>query len=133
MPEPPWRPSGHDSSPFHMSLRQLTIGSSFRRSWVHFRQLRESLGPDMPRRVRSLDQRRHDAGMQTREQRDEKTVVIATALGLFCLVIAVGGLSLWAAVSVLDLNDPTVSSLGWVIAAAAGVVLIVYLDRARRR
>ena len=71
--------------------------------------------------------------MQTREQRDEKTVVIATALGLFCLVIAVGALGLWAAVSVLDLNDPTVSSLGWVIAAAAGVVLIVYLLRARRR
>lgn len=30
--------------------------------------------------------------MQTGEQRDEKTVLIATALGLFCLVIAVGGL-----------------------------------------
>lgn len=71
--------------------------------------------------------------MQTREQRDEKTVVIATALGLFCLVIAVGALSLWAAVLVVDLNAPTVSSLGWVVAATAGVVLIAYLVRAGRR
>ena len=70
--------------------------------------------------------------MQTREQRDEKTVMIATALGLFCLVIAVGALSLWAAASFLGLNDSTVSSLGLVIAATAGVVLIVYLVRARR-
>ena len=64
----------------------------------------------------------------------EKTVMIATALGLFCRIIAVGALSLWAAVSVLGLNDDsTVSSLGLVIAAAAGVVLIVYLVRVRRR
>lgn len=72
--------------------------------------------------------------MQTREQRAEKTVMIATALGLFCRIIAIGALSLWAAVSVLGLNDDsTVSSLGLVIAAAAGVVLIVYLVRVRRR
>lgn len=71
--------------------------------------------------------------MQTRAQRDEKTVVIATAVGLFCLVIAAGLLSLWAAVSVLDLNDVMVSSLGWVIVVAAGVMLVVYLARARRR
>lgn len=71
--------------------------------------------------------------MQTREQRDDKTVVIATALGVFCLVIAGGALSLWAAVSVLDLNDSTVSALWWAIAAAAGVALIVYLVRERRR
>lgn len=71
--------------------------------------------------------------MQTREQRDEKTVVIATALGVSCPVIAVGALILWAAVSVVDLNDPTGSSLGRVIAATAGVVLIACLVRARRR
>lgn len=71
--------------------------------------------------------------MQTREQRDEKTVVIATALSLFCLVIAVGARSLWAAVSVLGLSDSTASSLGSVIFAAAGAMLIVYLVRARRR
>lgn len=71
--------------------------------------------------------------MQTREHREEKTVVIATAVGLFCLVIAVGALSLWAALSVLGLNDYTVSLIGWVIGGAAGAVLIAYLIRAHRR
>lgn len=71
--------------------------------------------------------------MQTPEQRDEKTVVIATALALFCLTIASGALGLWAAVSVVDLDDSTVSSLVRLIAAAAGAVLIAYLARARQR
>lgn len=71
--------------------------------------------------------------MQTQEQRDEKTLDIGTALGLFCLVIAAGAMLLWAAVSVLDLDDSTVSSLGWVVATAAAVVLLGYLIRARRR
>ena len=71
--------------------------------------------------------------MQTQEQRDEKTLVIGTALGLFCLVIAAGAMLLWAAVSVLDLDDSTESSLGWVVATAAAVVLLGYLIRARRR
>ena len=70
--------------------------------------------------------------MQTQAQRDEKTLVIATALGLFCLVIAAGAMMLWAAASVLDLGDSTVTSLGWVIATAAAVTLIGYPVRARR-
>ena len=70
--------------------------------------------------------------MQTREGRDEKTVVISTALGLFCAVTAVGALSLWAAVAVLGLDGSTVSSLDRVIVAVAAVVLIGYLVRVRR-
>lgn len=79
------------------------------------------------------DQRRQDDGMQTREQRDEKTVVIATALGLFCLVIAVGAVGLWAAVAFLGLNDSAASPLAWLLTIAAGAVLITYLVRARQR
>ena len=69
--------------------------------------------------------------MQTREGRDEKTVVIATALGLFGAVSALGALGLWAAVVVLGVDASTVSSLDRVIAAAAAVVLIGYLVRIR--
>ena len=71
--------------------------------------------------------------MQTQERRDETTVLIASALGLFCLVIAVGALSLWAGGTLVHLSDATVSSLGRAIAATAGVVLVVYLVRTHRR
>ncbi len=72
-----------------------------------------------------------NVGMQTREQRDEKTVSIATALGLFCLAIAVGALGLWAATSFLGLRSSAASSLGWVLIIAAGGLLVGYLVRAR--
>jgi len=79
------------------------------------------------------DQCRQDVGMQTREQRDEKTVLIATALGLFCLVIAVGGLGLWAANSLLGMSDSAAESSAGVLIIAAGVLLVGYLVRARQR
>lgn len=79
------------------------------------------------------DKRWQAAGMQAREQRDEKTVLIATALGLFCLVLAVGGLGLWAANSFLGMSDSATASLFWVLTIAAGVLLVVYLLRARQR
>jgi hypothetical protein len=71
--------------------------------------------------------------MQTREQRDEKSVLIATALGLFCFVMAVGALGLWAAHSFLGLSGSAASLLVRVLAIAAGVLLVGYLVRARQR
>lgn len=68
--------------------------------------------------------------MQTREQRGEKTVLIATAPGLFCLVIAVGGLGLWIASSLLGMSDSAPELLVSVLTIAAGVLLVVYLVRA---
>jgi hypothetical protein len=76
---------------------------------------------------------RQDVGMQTREQRDEKTVLIATALGLFCLVIAVGGLGLWAANSLFGMSDSAAESGAGMLIIAAGVLLVAYLVRARQR
>lgn len=64
---------------------------------------------------------------------DEKTLVMGTALGLSCLVVAMRALTLWAGISVLELGGTMVSSHGWVITAAAGMVSLVYLVRARRR
>ena len=71
--------------------------------------------------------------MQTSEQRDEKTVVVASALGLFCLVVAIGGVGLWAATSALGMSDATAATLEWVLFIAGGLLLVVYLVRARRR
>jgi hypothetical protein len=71
--------------------------------------------------------------MQTREQRDEKTVVIATALALFGLVVAIGVLVLSAAVVFLELSGEAASALVYVFACAGGMVLVVHLVSARRR
>jgi tellurite resistance protein TehA-like permease len=73
---------------------------------------------------------------RTRAHRHESAIRgtgIATALGLLCLVLVIGGLGLWAADSLLDLNDAAVNSLLSVLIIAAGVVLVVYLVRARKR
>lgn len=71
--------------------------------------------------------------MQTQQNRDEKTVVIATALGLFCLVFGTGALGLWAADSLLGLSDSATTPLITVFVIAAGAALVVYLVRARKR
>lgn len=76
---------------------------------------------------------RQDERVQTQQNRDEKTVVIATALGLFCLVLVMGALGLWAADSLLDLSDSVTTPLLTLFVIAAGVALMGYLVRARTR
>ena len=70
--------------------------------------------------------------MQSSEQRDEKTLVITGALGVFCLLIAVGGSGLWAVDACLDLSDTAVGLLSNVLAVSAGVFVIVRLARVRK-
>jgi uncharacterized BrkB/YihY/UPF0761 family membrane protein len=67
--------------------------------------------------------------MQTQERRDEKTLAISTAIGLFVLTLAVGSLALWVSSSTLDWSDHLTSALFTVICCTAGVVAIVYLTR----
>lgn len=71
--------------------------------------------------------------MQAQQDRDEKTIVMATALGLFCLVLGVGLLGLWAAGFLLGLSDWATTPLFTVSVFAAGAALVVYLVRARNR
>lgn len=71
--------------------------------------------------------------MQTQESRDQKAVVIATGLGLFCLVLALGGLAAWGADLLLELSDPTKSALRWALLISAGATLVAHLVRAGRR
>ena len=72
-------------------------------------------------------------GVQTQESRDEKTVAIATGLGLFCLVMAALGLVQWAVSALLDVSDPTLRASSWTILAVAGLVLGWHLRRGSRR
>ncbi|WP_426241357.1 hypothetical protein [Nocardioides sp. LHG3406-4] len=84
-------------------------------------------------RVRSTTSERQDERVRPKQQRDEKTVVIASAVGLFCLVLVIGLAGLWAANYLLDLNDSVTNPLVNAFVIAAGVALVVYLIRARRR
>lgn len=68
--------------------------------------------------------------MQTQQSRDEKTVAIATGLGLFCLVLAVGGLLLWGVDALLDLSEPSLTAFLGALLVTAGVALVVSVSRA---
>lgn len=71
--------------------------------------------------------------MQTQQTRDEKTVAIATALGIFVTVLAVGSALLWGLTSVLDLSEHRTSPLFSLIVASSAVATVVYLVRFGRR
>lgn len=69
--------------------------------------------------------------MQSQEERDEKTVTIATALGLFVLILLVGAAAGWAVNSAFDVAHGLNTVLTIVVWCVAGVVPIVYLIRAK--
>lgn len=71
--------------------------------------------------------------MRSQENRDDTTVTIATALGLFVLVLAVGGTLLWLGSSVLGLSDEAMDMLARPLIAGAVVAMGVYLLRHGRR
>ncbi len=67
--------------------------------------------------------------MRPQQSRDEKTVAIASALGIFVLVLAVGAALLWATTSALNVSDASSSPLFILLVAASAMVAIVYLVR----
>jgi hypothetical protein len=71
--------------------------------------------------------------VQTQDRRDEKSVAIAAGLGIFCLVLAVGVLMLWAASGLFDMGAPTLRAYSWTIFAVASLVLVRHLRRDRWR
>lgn len=71
--------------------------------------------------------------MRSQQSRDEKTVAIASALGIFVLVLAVGAALLWATTSTLNVSDGSSSPLFILLVAASAMVAIVYLVRVGRR
>jgi predicted permease len=70
--------------------------------------------------------------VQTQESRDDKTVVIATALAIFVILLAAGSLVLWATTSALNLSDHTTSPLFILFVAASAIATVVYLVRVRK-
>jgi uncharacterized membrane protein len=75
----------------------------------------------------------HDQEVQTQQTRDEKTVAIAIALGIFVTVLAVGSALLWGLTSALDLSERSTSPLFSLLVAASAVAMVFYLVRSGRR
>lgn len=82
--------------------------------------------------VRERRYLRHHRAVET-EKRDEKTVVIGAALGLFALVLAAGTIILWLADVTLDRSGSLVGTTQVPLVAVAGLVMVGFLARHRRR
>jgi len=76
---------------------------------------------------------RHDEDVQTQQSRDDKTVAIATALGIFVILLAVGWVVLWAITSALDLSNHRTSPLFILLVAASAMASVIYLVRVGKR
>lgn len=62
--------------------------------------------------------------------REEKTLIIGTALALFLAVLAVGAALLWLGNALLGMNEQATNALTWLLLVGAGVSTWVYLVRA---
>jgi len=70
--------------------------------------------------------------VQTKEQRDEKTLAIMTAIALFVLVLVVGGFVLWGASQLFDWSEGGTRTASVGLLCAAGVIMVGYLARQRQ-
>jgi hypothetical protein len=68
--------------------------------------------------------------MRSQTQRDEQTLAIATAMGLFVVLLVLGGLVLWFISSVVPLSNRLSNGLLLTVAVIAGAVAIRNLVRA---
>jgi len=68
--------------------------------------------------------------MRPQAERDQKTLIISTALVLFVLAVVAGGAILWAANALLGLSDEVVNGLVIAIMCLSGVLSLWYMIRA---
>ena len=71
--------------------------------------------------------------MQSRADRDQKTLVISTALVLFVLVVGAGGVTLWAADRRAGVSDELTGGLLVALVCLAGALSVGYVLREARR
>ncbi|HET7194085.1 MAG TPA: hypothetical protein VFI99_03760 [Nocardioides sp.] len=70
--------------------------------------------------------------MQPQAERDQKTLIISTALLLFVLAVVAGGAILWAANTLLGVSDEVVNGLIVAAMCLSGVLSLWYVVRAPR-
>ena len=68
--------------------------------------------------------------MRPQAERDQKTLIISTALVLFVLAVVAGGAILWAANALLGVSDEVVNGLVVAIMCLSGVLSLWYMIRA---
>ncbi len=71
--------------------------------------------------------------MRTQEEREEQTLIIATALGLFVLVVVITFGVLAILSSVVDVSDGLAGTVLTVATLAAGTLAFIKLVRASKR
>jgi hypothetical protein len=77
-----------------------------------------------------VEQAVHNVSMRAQRDRDEQSVLIGTALGVFALVSTAEALGLWLAHFVFDFEGRN-AMVGWVV-VIAGALAIVNLVRSER-
>ena len=70
--------------------------------------------------------------MRTQQERDEQTLAIGTALGLFVLLVGLGVLVLWFLHSQLGVDDDWRQVLRWTVVTVAATVATAHLVRSNR-
>jgi hypothetical protein len=77
-----------------------------------------------------MEAARHDERVRTQEEREEQTIAIATALGLFVLIVLSATLVVW----LLDLDSAQSGTMFGVVAIVAGALAVGnLLIRTRKR
>jgi hypothetical protein len=71
--------------------------------------------------------------MHTQEEREEQTLAIATALGLFVLLLVIAGGLLWIASLAVDVSDDLARPILATAVCLAGAMAIANLVRATKR
>ena len=71
--------------------------------------------------------------MRAQEVRDQKTVDIAIALGLFVVVAFTSAMQFWVVLSLVGLGEHASDVVGFASLGAAVVAVVVYLARVRSR
>lgn len=70
--------------------------------------------------------------MRTQRDREEQTVAIGTALGVFVAIMAAAVLGLWLANSMFDISDGQTDAILGVAVLIAGTLAIASLGRSGR-
>lgn len=68
--------------------------------------------------------------MRPQVERDRKTLVISTALGLFVVIVGAGGTALWAVHALVGVSDELTNALVTALVCAAAVLSVLFLLRA---
>ena len=75
----------------------------------------------------------HNGRVRTQHEREEQTLAIGPALGLFVLIAGLGLVVLWLLDSRLGVDDDWRAALGWTVITVAATVATAHLIQSSNR